>query len=110
MDSGSRGIHGEARRSDPGREQCSHGEVGFSRKKIISWLDEFKIPVPPGEKQNIQTPPEYRVVEKIWIRMGGKIDYAALPILCEIYGVTDVEELLVQLVAIRDFEWPKTSQ
>lgn len=39
--------------------------------------------------------------------MGRQIDYAALPVLCEIYGITDIETLLVHLIAIRDFEWPK---
>jgi hypothetical protein len=41
---------------------------------------------------------------------GRTIDYAALPVLCEMYGIEDIETLLVQLVAIRDYEWPKTSQ
>lgn len=41
--------------------------------------------------------------------MGKKIDYDALPVLCGIHGVTDIEILLIQLVAIRDFEWPKRS-
>lgn len=39
--------------------------------------------------------------------MGRQIDGNLLDVFCEMYGVTDVEELLVQLVAIRDFEWPK---
>jgi hypothetical protein len=38
--------------------------------------------------------------------MGRQIDYAALPVLCEMYGADDLETLLVQLVAIRDFKWP----
>ena len=33
--------------------------------------------------------------------MGGQVDWAALPVLCEIYGVEDVEKLLVELEAIR---------
>ena len=36
--------------------------------------------------------------------MGGQIDWAALPILCEVHGVEDVEELLAQLSAIRRFQ------
>lgn len=40
---------------------------------------------------------------------GRTIDYSAMPVLAEIYGITDIETLLVQLVAIRDFEWPKRS-
>ncbi|SEN70841.1 hypothetical protein SAMN05216404_106150 [Nitrosospira multiformis] len=39
--------------------------------------------------------------------MGGTLDWNALPILTEIYGVSDVEVLIAQLIAMRDFEWPK---
>jgi hypothetical protein len=42
--------------------------------------------------------------------MGRKIDGNLLELMCEIYGIEDVESLLVQLVTIRDFEWPKQSQ
>lgn len=35
--------------------------------------------------------------------MGG-IDWAALPIVCEMLGIQDVETLIVQLVAIRDHQ------
>ncbi len=38
--------------------------------------------------------------------MGRTIDYSALPALAEIYGINDVETLLIQLVAIRDHKWP----
>lgn len=34
--------------------------------------------------------------------MGGKIDYAAIPIIVEILGVMDVELMMVELFAIRD--------
>lgn len=39
--------------------------------------------------------------------MGGGLDWNALPILVEIYGVKDVEALIAQLILMRDFEWPK---
>lgn len=38
----------------------------------------------------------------MWGAMGGNIDWSGFPILCEIYGVVDVEKLIVQLVAIRN--------
>jgi len=38
----------------------------------------------------------------IWNACNGAIDWAALPILCEIYGVEDPENLIVQLMVIRD--------
>lgn len=34
--------------------------------------------------------------------MGGVIDWAALPLLCEIYGVEDVEMFISQLALLRD--------
>jgi hypothetical protein len=34
--------------------------------------------------------------------MGGEINWAAMDTICELLGITDVERLLVQLVAIRD--------
>jgi hypothetical protein len=34
--------------------------------------------------------------------MMGGIDWAALPIVCELLGVTDVERLIDQLITIRD--------
>lgn len=39
--------------------------------------------------------------------MGRTIDWNALPILVEIYGVKDVESLIAQLIVMRDFECPK---
>lgn len=36
--------------------------------------------------------------------MSWKIDYSALPVVCELLGVVDVERLLGDLVLIRNFE------
>jgi hypothetical protein len=47
---------------------------------------------------------------EIWRLSGKKLDWQALPILAEMYGVEDIECLIFQLAAIRDFEWPQTSQ
>jgi hypothetical protein len=44
---------------------------------------------------------------KVWRAMGQTLDWNALPILSEIYGVPDDEVLIVQLVAMRDFDWPR---
>lgn len=35
--------------------------------------------------------------------MGG-IDWAGLPVVCDVLGIEDVETLITQLVAIRDFQ------
>jgi len=34
--------------------------------------------------------------------MGGEINWTAMELICELLGITNVERLLVQLVAIRD--------
>lgn len=34
--------------------------------------------------------------------MGGEINWTALPVICELLGVTDVEQFITQLVVIRD--------
>jgi hypothetical protein len=38
---------------------------------------------------------------RAWNLMGG-IDWAALPVIAELYGITDIDILIHQLVAIRD--------
>lgn len=34
--------------------------------------------------------------------MSGELDWNAIPVLCEMYGVEDADVLIVQLLAIRD--------
>jgi hypothetical protein len=41
---------------------------------------------------------------RIWNLMGGEIDWEALPVICEMHGVKDVEILITQLAAIRDHQ------
>lgn len=36
--------------------------------------------------------------------MGGALDWAALPLVAELLGVEDVERLITELAAIRDFQ------
>lgn len=36
--------------------------------------------------------------------MGAALDWAALPLVVELLGADDVERLVVELVAIRDFQ------
>lgn len=35
--------------------------------------------------------------------MGGEIDWNALPVVAEIFGIDDIESLVFQLVEIREF-------
>jgi hypothetical protein len=58
----------------------------------------------------LQLPPQLRPASpdfttalaiRAWNVMGG-IDWAALPIVCELFGVADPDLLIHQLVAIRD--------
>lgn len=36
--------------------------------------------------------------------MGGTLDWAGLPLVAELLGIDDLETLIVQLAAIRDFQ------
>lgn len=36
--------------------------------------------------------------------MGSSIDWAALPIVAELFGIDDLESFIAQLVAIRDWQ------
>lgn len=36
--------------------------------------------------------------------MGGSLDWAAIPIIAEMFGVIDVESLILQVVAIRTWQ------
>ena len=48
-----------------------------------------------------QTPDDAQLAIQAWNVMGG-IDWAALPLVCEMFGVDDPEKLVRQLCAIRD--------
>jgi hypothetical protein len=63
-------------------------------------LEEFNLPFPPGDP-----PPECDFSIRAWLMMGKQIDYAALPVICEILGIADIETLLTQLICIRDNKW-----
>jgi hypothetical protein len=39
---------------------------------------------------------------KSWNLMGGQIEWSALPLLCEVYGIDDPDTHIHALVAIRD--------
>ena len=39
-----------------------------------------------------------------WNAMGGRVDWPAVPILIDLYDVTDVETFLEALLAIRDLQ------
>ena len=43
-----------------------------------------------------------RLAVQVWNEMGGDFQWAALPLLCEIHGIDDLETLITQLIAIRD--------
>lgn len=54
------------------------------------------MPLEPG-------PCPARIALQIWNASAG-IDWAALDVLTEIYGVTDIEILIAELLAIRAFQ------
>jgi hypothetical protein len=41
---------------------------------------------------------------EVWNEMGGDLQWSALPVLCAIHGIEDVESLISQLVAIRNVQ------
>lgn len=45
---------------------------------------------------------EHRLVIRIWNFMDGSIDWSALPVLVNLYGIDDPEILIEQLQAIRE--------
>jgi hypothetical protein len=49
----------------------------------------------------VPAPPEARVAVTAWNLMRG-LDWAALPVVCDIFGIRDPEILIAQLAAIRD--------
>lgn len=57
----------------------------------------------PEQVRPREQPPGVGLAIRAWNLMGG-IDWAALPIVCEMLGVSDVETLITQLVAIRDHQ------
>lgn len=42
--------------------------------------------------------------------MGGLLDWAAIPFLAALYGVTDLELFVAHLVAIRQFKTPRDAR
>ncbi len=43
-----------------------------------------------------------RIAVTAWNQMGGAVDWSALPVLCELHGVRDVDLLVAWLVALRE--------
>lgn len=48
-------------------------------------------------------PNESRYAVEAWNAMGGEVSWQALPILIEMYGITDPELFITQVLAIRDY-------
>lgn len=49
-----------------------------------------------------EVPDDSAVAVAIWNAGGNELNWSALPVLCEIYGVEDPENLIAQLLYIRD--------
>jgi len=45
---------------------------------------------------------------RAWNLMGGEINWVALPIIAELYGITDLDAFIAQVAEIRD--WHKRNQ
>lgn len=65
----------------------------------MAWLERGKVAaLPPG-----QPPAEAELAIAAWNMLGG-LDWAGLPHVAEMLGIEDLEMLVTQLVAIRDFQ------
>lgn len=50
------------------------------------------------------------IARRAWNLMGGEINWAALPVVAELFGIEDIEPFLMQLVAIRDWQRDNSEQ
>ena len=89
----------------PGRSGARHlhrpqGKPTGRGGKLTGWLDGLDLP----EAIRPATPPDTatRFAVAAWNLMGGKLDWSALEVVAELLGITDLETLVLQLVAIRD--------
>lgn len=49
-------------------------------------------------------PESARLAVAAWNMMGAQIDWAGLPVVCELLGIEDVPRLVTEMLAIRDFQ------
>jgi hypothetical protein len=52
--------------------------------------------------KNSQPPENFNFAILVWNMCGGSIDWQALPIACEIYGITDIEQMIFNLMLIKE--------
>lgn len=66
----------------------------------MAWLEmaDSGLPFGPGP-----APQGASISIRAWNLMGG-IDWAGLPVVAEVLGIEDVERLIVDLCAIRDYQ------
>ncbi|MGL6245648.1 hypothetical protein [Pseudomonas sp.] len=55
----------------------------------------------PGVLKPVEPTAEQRLIIRAWNLMGG-LDWAALPTVADLLGITDIEIFVAQLAAIRD--------
>jgi len=66
----------------------------------MAWCERTQMPLAPGVTCDSAT----ALAIKAWNWMGGQIDWTGLPLIAEILGVDDLEVLIVQLAALRDWQ------
>jgi len=86
---------GATRQRHYGPLQSPLGQAGRSRKKLTAWLESTQSPFPPGKCPS-------PIALKIWNDCRG-IDWQAIDVLAEVYGTTQPEFLIAELMAIRSF-------
>lgn len=58
----------------------------------------------PDEIKKQEADAKTALAIRAWNMLGARIDWQGLAITCEILGITDIELLISQLEAIRDYE------
>jgi hypothetical protein len=68
----------------------------------MAWLEQSRLPLPPGASS--QPDPDTALAIRAWNWMGGALDWSGLPLVAELLGIHDLERLITQLAAIRDWQ------
>ena len=58
--------------------------------------------MPFGSAPEVPAAPAARAAVLLWNAMGGTVDWAALPVLIELYQVPDIDAAVAHLLLIRD--------
>jgi hypothetical protein len=98
---------GAAGGCDSGSLQSPRRQGACCLKKLLAWLERSQDPFPSGEDKSVDWwrlcwKPGQSLSVRIWNESQG-LDWNALDVLVEVHGITEVEILIDELMAIRGF-------